>query len=385
MHRRTLLTGLLASACARPDPAPVAGEGPPPTGSSTGDTGGGASTSGTTGHTGATTPPASFRLPFEGDPHSGCIMQFPPPLNYCRPGTVDCRFYLEAREVWVRAVAAVAAFEPVALYATPDQVPWLRKRLPSDVTLIEAPLSDGWSRDTAPIFLVDGRGGAQAAAFAFNGWGGSVAFADDAAIKPRMASDLGVPLLPVDMVLEGGAVHIDGDLLVTTESCLLHPTRNPDLDRAAQEAILSEVFGVSRFLWLRQGWVPDPLTNGHVDGICAVVAPGRWVVNSLPPGSGDPNAQMLLEARQGLVDAGLEVIDLPATSLTAFHINFYLANGGVVVPVEGTARDDVPMGILRDLFPDRAVVGVVASALGRAGGGIHCITQQVPADVPWPW
>jgi agmatine deiminase len=32
-------------------------------------------------------------------------------------------------------------------------------------------------------------------------------------------------------------------------------------------------------------------------------------------------------------------------------------------------------------MPDREVVGVVAKVIAYGGGGVHCITQQVPGAV----
>jgi agmatine deiminase len=34
---------------------------------------------------------------------------------------------------------------------------------------------------------------------------------------------------------------------------------------------------------------------------------------------------------------------------------------------------------IREVFPEREVVGVPTPVLAYGGGGIHCITQQVPA------
>lgn len=327
-----------------------------------------------------------FTLPAEWAPHAGCLMQFPPALNYCSAAAPNCDFIADARVEWGQVARAIARFEPVVVYARPDELDLARHHCGPDVTLVGAPLSDGWSRDTGPQILTHPDGRAKAACFGFNGWGGSAEYADDAEIKYRMAEDLGLVAEEQPMILEGGAVMVDGTgRLVTTASCLLHPSRNPDLSQADQERILAEVLGVTDFIWVEQGWVPDPLTNGHIDGIAAFIGPGRCLVNSLDA-PGDPNVAILQAAKARLQAAGIEVLDLPATSLTAFHINFYLANGAVIVPIEGRAAvDDAPLAILRDLHPDREVVGVVTNTLGRAGGGIHCITQQVPAAVTWPY
>ncbi len=335
--------------------------------------------------TGAIAASDGFSMPAEWTPHTGTIMQFPPALNYCGGGE-SCGFLERARAEWAEVAKAIARFEPVVLYVDPADMASAKALLDGHVTIVEAPLSDGWARDTAPLFLTRDDGAVRAACFRFNGWGGSVEHALDAEVKWLMATDFGVQTVDSSMVLEGGAVLLDGaGQLITTEMCLLHETRNPDLSKAEQEAVLAELLGVSEVVWLQDGWKPDPLTNGHVDGICAIVEPGRVLLNSLPGASGD-NAAMLAENKQILEAAGIEVVDLPATSLTAFHINFYVCNDAVIVGVEGKASvDDEPLGIIADLHPGREIVGVEANTLGSAGGGVHCITQQVPEAVGWPF
>ena len=61
------------------------------------------------------------------------------------------------------------------------------------------------------------------------------------------------------------------------------------------------------------------------------------------------------------------------------YLNYYVANGVVVVPVCGHPADDDMLAIIAEQYPDREVVGLdVGAVLAYGGGGIHCITQQVP-------
>ncbi len=340
-----------------------------------------------TGAPGTTDTDDAFVLPAEWAPHAGCIMQFPPPGHYCGPGTTDCSLIQKARTEWAAVASAIAEHEPVVMYATPDDATLARKQCSSAVTVVEALMDDGWSRDTGPLLVKNSSGVIRARCFGFNGWGDSYSHEQDARIKWEMAEDLGIPTDDHPMILEGGAVIVDGaGTLITTEECLLHKTRNPHLSQKEQEQILKDMLGVHTIIWLENGWVPDDLTNGHVDGIVAYIAPGRVVLNSIAQAEDPTNYAILESARARLEAAGVEVVRLPATSWTAFHINFYTANGAIIVPIEGRASvDDVPLGILADLHPDHVVVGVEANTLGQAGGGIHCITQQVPAGVAWPY
>ncbi|MCS6947540.1 MAG: agmatine deiminase family protein, partial [Steroidobacteraceae bacterium] len=68
--------------------------------------------------------------------------------------------------------------------------------------------------------------------------------------------------------------------------------------------------------------------------------------------------------------------------LAASYVNFYLANGGAVVPLLDTRTDGIALARLRRIFPRRRVVGVPAREILLGGGNIHCITQQIPLGVP---
>ena len=59
-------------------------------------------------------------------------------------------------------------------------------------------------------------------------------------------------------------------------------------------------------------------------------------------------------------------------------MNFYIANGGVVVPLLDARTDRAALAKIRRLFPGRKVVGVPAREILLGGGNIHCITQQIP-------
>jgi agmatine deiminase len=65
--------------------------------------------------------------------------------------------------------------------------------------------------------------------------------------------------------------------------------------------------------------------------------------------------------------------------LAGSYVNFYLANGLVVMPLLDERTDEEAAAILRRTFPEREVVGVPAREILLGGGNVHCITQQVPA------
>jgi agmatine deiminase len=84
----------------------------------------------------------------------------------------------------------------------------------------------------------------------------------------------------------------------------------------------------------------------------------------------------------------LEVIEIeqPAAQrhadgrrLSASYVNFYLANGAVIMPMFDDRMDEPAYRAVTAAFPDRRVLQLDAADLVYGGGGIHCITQQQPA------
>jgi agmatine deiminase len=192
--------------------------------------------------------------------------------------------------------------------------------------------------------------------------------------------------------LEGGSIHVDGDgTLLTTEQCLLNPNRNPDMRQEEIELLLKEHLGIHHVIWLGDGLLDDE-TDGHVDNIACFVKPG--VVLALTTDDPqDENYEPLrdnldrLRTEQDARGRNLEVITIEQpepewrddTRLAMSYINFYLPNGGVVMPsFDDPVRDDAARATIEQVFPDRKVVQIPAMDIVFGGGGIHCITQQQP-------
>jgi agmatine deiminase len=324
-------------------------------------------------------------MPPEWTPHERTLMAWP------------CR-----RELWGGQMAAakaesagvanaVAAFEPVTMVAaTEADAAEARAACSAAVEILELPIDDSWMRDSGPIFVVDDpadptrRAGVH---FGFNAWGNKFdGYANDAVIGGVLAARLG-DVVTAPMILEGGSIVVDGTgTLVTTEQCLLHPNRNPGLEREQIEEYLRDFLGVDRIVWLKQGLVEDRDTDGHVDLIAAFLEPGRLLLQSTAPGT--PNHDNMAENRRIADAAGLEVVDFPVLAyaavegeeIVASYLNLYMGDRFVVVPTAGQPElDEEALARLRDALPGKEVVGVPGVIHAFGGGGPHCITQQVPA------
>jgi agmatine deiminase len=268
------------------------------------------------------------------------------------------------------------------------------------VDFLPFPTNRGWMRDSGPIFVRHPRTGAkQIVHWHFNAWARYNNWRKDRVIPELAAKRYKLPLVHArlgdrDIILEGGGIDVNGrGTVLTTEECYLDPktqVRNPGLSKAEFEQALKEYLGVTNILWLGHGIVGDD-THGHIDDLCRFVNP-TTVVLIREKNPKDVNYKPLAENWERIEDMRLEdgsklnVVELPMPAplffegfrLPASYANFYIGNACVIVPTFNDPNDRVALGILGDLFPDRAVVGIHAVDLVLGYGTLHCLTQQEP-------
>jgi agmatine deiminase len=254
------------------------------------------------------------------------------------------------------------------------------------------PTDEPWCRDHGPTFVV--RDAELAVVdWRYNAWGGKYPPYDhDDAVPARVAALLGVRAFHPGIVLEGGSVDVNGrGTLLTTESCLLNPNRNPALGRADIEEYLREYLSAPHVVWLGEGIVGDD-TDGHVDDLTRFVGP-RAVVTVVEADPADANHRPLQENLRRLRAARdqdgrpLEILALPMPGvvecegqrLPASYANFYVGNEVVLVPTFAHANDGTALEVLARCFPGRRILGIESTALVWGLGAFHCATQQQPA------
>jgi agmatine deiminase len=348
-----------------------------------------------------------FAMPGEFGPHAGCWLAWPTRPDNWREGARP------AQDAFVALATVIAASEPVTVAAPPGAVEGARARLGDVARVVEIPSDDAWMRDIGPTFVVDADGTRRGVDWEFNAWGGLrgglyAEWAADDAMAAAVCEHEGVDRYRAPFVLEGGAILADGDgTLFTTEECLLHPNRNPGLDREEIEAQLRAYTGAAQIVWLGLGVVADE-TDGHVDNVCTVAAPGV-VLLTWTDDRRDPQHERSVAARRVLeqvrdaqgrdLDVRLVhqpgplavtaaeaagVTAMPGTQprragdrLAASYVNCYPTADRVIVPLLDPVHDDAALQVIAEAFT-RPAVGVPAREILLGGGGLHCVTQPVP-------
>ncbi len=296
----------------------------------------------------------------------------------------------------VRVARSISQFEPVTMIANEADVAAARALCGGGINVEPAPIDDGWLRDNGPSFVINPDGRLAGVSWGFNGWGckAGIPFERDQAVSRLILERERIDCIEAPLILEGGSFHVDGEgTLLTTEQCLLNRNRNPHLSRREVELHLENFLGVDTIIWLKQGLVDD-ITDGHIDLLAAFVSPGIVLALSCedPADSNYKAIATNLEILRSAKDArgrSFEVIEVPqppaayneatGTRLGLSHLNFYLANGAVILPAFGEEKSDARAAhLFREVFKDLKVVQVDARDLLYAGGNIHCITQQEP-------
>ena len=349
-----------------------------------------------------------FRMPGEFEPQQQIFMIWPERPDNWRDGGKP------AQKAFADVAKAISEFAEMTMLVSASQYQVARKVLPPQIRVIEMSSNDSWVRDCGPTFVINDKGGIRGVDWKFNAWGGLF----DGLYFPWDQDDLIARKIcdmeridtyrTEDFVLEGGSIHVDGEgTVMTTEMCLLSPGRNPHMSREQIENMLKDHLNIEKVIWVKDGIDPEE-TNGHIDDVACFVRPGEvaciWTDNKE-----DPFYETCIEAYKTLEEATdakgrklkVHKLTMPEVPVTikgdfaidevegtipredgdiciASYMNFLIVNDGVIVPQYGDRLDGLALEQIRDMFPDKKVVGVNTREIVYGGGNIHCITQQQP-------
>ena len=341
---------------------------------------------------------ASYRMPAEWETHLATYLVWPH-----NRATWPNKFE-PVPAAFARIAVALSECEPVRILvkdaSAADEVRRILDAASARmdrIELLHISTNDSWVRDYGPIFVnrLDSNSGARQIAldWRFNSWGEKWGAYDlDDVVPKRLSERFGFEVIEPGIILEGGSIEVNGaGVLLTTESCLLNPNRNPKLNRAEIENHLRSYLGVTRVLWLGEGIVGDD-TDGHVDDLARFVNRDTivTVVESDPADENYRPLQDNLQRLRAMRDQDgrafkIETLPMPQpvsfedARLPASYANFYIANRAVLMPTFDCAADDQAAATLGRLFPGREIKRIPCSDLVLGLGAIHCLTQQHPA------
>ncbi len=332
---------------------------------------------------------AGYRMPLESEPHERTFMQWPALKSiYGSQDDLDA-----VREKIALIASTIARFEPVVLLAHPKQAEDARHWVKGNVKVWPLAVQDLWCRDSGPTFVVNDNGEMAASELGFNGWGNKQPHADDAKIARRIAEKLGFQMFDNGIKGEGGGVEVDGaGTVLAHASCWVNPNRNAGTQEEVEKLLL-DALGAEKMIWA-PGVIGADITDFHIDALARYVKPGQVLIQ-LPEKiiDGDPWSASAFETYDILKKARdaqgnkLDIVVVPEPTdirsveedFVNSYANYYVCNNAVICAEFGDDKaDEAAARILGQLYPGREIVSINTDAIGEAGGGIHCSTQQQP-------
>ena len=331
------------------------------------------------------------RMPAEWEKHEITWLAFPT-SGYTLGDTEQ--EHEAARKAWASVANAASEFEPVTVVVNPGDEKIAKKYLSSQIETVDIPINDAWIRDSGPSFTFSKTGELQATNWVFNGWGAQswASYEKDAALATEVAKLCGIGTVDSQLVNEGGGFHVDGKgNLLLTNTVQLGKERNPDWSKEQVEAEMHKLLGTNNAIWLERGLTRDYEefgTKGHVDIVACFTPDGRVMYHD-QKNPNHPDYLVSAEVREVFIRAGIETLAIPAPEtlrdeegyVDYSYINHYVLNHGVLLCSFDDAKDKEAKALLREAYPGREIVMIDARELFARGGGIHCITQQQPANI----
>lgn len=338
----------------------------------------------------------SYIMPAEWERHSATQLHWP-----SNPVTWPGERLERVEEVYCRIIEELHFFEPIHLFvenlAVRNRVMQKLAPLAVDLDRIiihQQKINDVWARDCGPIFVKEGDEFV-ITDWGYNAWGEKYPPWDDDDFLPKyIARKYGLKRVEPGIILEGGSIDVNGaGVLLTTESVLLNPNRNPGLSKAEIEQKMRHYLGIKQVIWLKRGLEGDD-TDGHIDDITRFLNEDT-VLTMVCEDKDAVNYEALQENLEILRSVKLhngrklniETLPLPETKIEgttvdgsehvpASYANFYIANGAVLVPIYDERYDEQALKLFGKYFPGRKIIGIPCANLVWGQGSIHCITQQ---------
>ncbi|MDR1554565.1 MAG: agmatine deiminase family protein [Campylobacteraceae bacterium] len=254
-----------------------------------------------------------------------------------------------------------------------------------NVTLIKIQTNDTWIRDFGAIDVqIDDE--VISYDFTFNAWGGKFDASLDNLVNKTLhkSKNLQGELLSIPLVLEGGSIDSNGKgVMLTTTKCLLEKHRNPHLSHIQIDAKLKELFGLTKIIWLENGYLKGDDTDSHVDTLARFITQNT-IAYTICEDETDEHFLELKRMEEELKNTGFDLLPLPLPKpifyeghrLPATYANFVFVNNALIVPIYEDKNDERVLSSLKNALPNHEIVGVNAKIFIREHGSLHCATMN---------
>ena len=163
-----------------------------------------------------------YRMPAEWELHEGTWLQWPQDKLYHG-------YELKLERIWLSMVEVLHSHENVHLIVSGERQ---REHVANqliyhnigleNVDFYIIPTNDVWARDNSPIFVTNDAGETSITDWKFNGWSDRFPHDLDDKVPAAIGQQLEIPVFQAPMVLEGGAVEVNGkDTFLATRSSII--------------------------------------------------------------------------------------------------------------------------------------------------------------------
>jgi len=334
---------------------------------------------------------STWHMPEEGEAHAQTWMAF-----IANDEIWESKQIPEVQENLALIARTIAKYEPLSILVREEDYETALALIGTGhaypVRLIISNLNDFWLRDTGPTFVLNEKGEKAGIDFNFNGWGEDQIHHHDAKVAGFINTQLNVPTLNTDLILEGGCFEVDGEgMAILTESCVLNDNRNPNKTKAEVESELKRLLGLKKIIWL-EGIKGKDITDGHTDFYARFAKPGVIVASYDSDTTSYDHAVTTknIETLKAATDANgnafeVVVLETPmqinetfgVKDFAAGYIGYYVCNNAIIMQGFGDEQaDSNAKKALEKLFPQRTVEQIRIDGIASGGGSIHCATQQ---------
>ena len=305
----------------------------------------------------------------------------------------DWALYLEeAQETFVNIINAIIKYQKCLVVC--DDVQSVKSRFEKNGNLyfVEYETNDTWARDCSVLCVEDDKN-IKLLDFTFTGWGGKFEASKDNAMSGAIKGCYDKEVVKVDLILEGGAVESNGiDTILTTSECMLNKNRNAALSKEEMTQKLQDEFGMSKILYLNNGYLAGDDTDSHVDTLARFVDEKSIMYVKCEDESDEHYKELKLmedELKTFAQEYNFTLVALPMSDacyfdeerLPATYANFLFVNGAVLVPTYGVKQDAKALEIFRKTFPSRDIIGIDCFSLIKQHGSLHCVTMNFSGGV----